>query len=1368
MRQYQKYCQRAAAGGVCGACGTAGLVNGGKSIPLKKLRFFILRTDSHSTSMYARFHRELQRASSVKERAIAQFKIDTLHTYEHKGNVYHLVGEGVTQVNGSTCCNTCNTCYTTLQAFVEKVDKWDLDVVIRLSKTVEKETILGDDSVVYRPPVNTFSDWDFGRIIMEYVDDNGQRKELQALSPIERQALCKLIVGADIHEVKDAMDVNFACRLKGQTIVMPCNLAEMLHEYSVKTLPRRDLPKWVKILFQGRKKCYTSKMAAELNGGRARMDYEEVRRHLLRLKQLGVYSDIDIASKAECNWSQNKCTIQQEIAVLNDPRAVVAQAQRSSDIARQWDTDCTHSQARGAPSQADFSVVMSTNAMTTAANADRNLAIAFVAMAAGEKGPSGVSDDDVKAKGRPANENSSDQISEANVSDDHIGAETSADVGDSVESGPGDTKTVKSILDNDPINEFTHMPQILSGAFPHEFPFGVSQDDLGGPASLKKRVLRRLTRVYDGRVSHNYHLLVYLGNMILRHKSVGATSARVEVDCSQPLVKYLNQPDFDATSKAIAKNPDGDEARALVKKVSPWVRLAGRKVPFSPMERLSSAYHLYAFYHHLGLSSYFITLAPKTLTNQLMLRFGTFQDDTQKESYEELDLPEHLQSRVKLLTSNTIAQARAYEVIVTAVCSVLFGIKPDSDCRKTHKPQPGLFGTATAYYGVTECQSRNALHAHFVVWVRALHPDIVQQFAHDATLRKRIVGAVDAVVTGSKQFYEECTLSINMPESVDVVDTVSMKNHKEHTLPTNISETLEIKVYEDIYNQLIVGDKVVDARIYYPSFRKFVPGHYIKFLNSSNPAEWFLVRMTYKKIYDCFKEMLLNEGVKDCLPNITGGINAAVKQYHSFRKGTYEALAQEHQVVAYRFTQRVSGMGRSDRSTVPLSRNRFSKVTSTPSLSSHPVTRRHPACTNSLTDDSSSKSGDAPEEETVMRAHDAGGNSSAAPEPSRTHTASDGSVDDSGNNTTEAATKTSRASPAPAFLDKILTFNFDNRELKVGDVFFDGDNGADSGIGGYTLGWVEVVAKRSGKVYLSPVYSPSPPLIAKHPKEMSEEAVTELFEADVTTRSGRRLKQLLRCRCCWEWSVSLAGKAAALHRSKVRGLLVMMAYNVHGFANGKRHTLTCRKYKDTYRAKWCRLGFGRSVFPCTDVRQIVKVMVKTQAVDSNDESDFERAVCAAVDEVESTVSQDDFAPAGCVPRSPSPVQSHINSTPEKDTHRRHGHRQTPPRRCSRRLFERGCTDVPPLQREAAVTTHIETDPGVTMPRKRKRKYMAVSRSHCRNDKPCDASGAHTPCDASGAHTQTDPHVVSPRKRKRNIVAVAHSRSRKKIGSIHPV
>ena len=254
---------------------------------------------------------------------------------------------------------------------------------------------------------------------------------------------------------------------------------------------------------------------------------------------------------------------------------------------------------------------------------------------------------------------------------------------------------------------------------------------------------------------------------------------------------------------------------------------------------------------------------------------------------------------------------------------------------------------------------------------------------------------------------------------------------------------------------------------------------------------------------------------------------------------------------------------------------------------------------------------------------------------------------------------------SPAFLDKVLDFNFDDRTLNVNDVFFDGDNGEDAGPDAYTLGWVQVVAKRCAKVYLSPVYGPSPPLVAKHIREMSDAAVKEVFKPDVSTRAGRTLNNLLGGRYCWQWSASLAGKAAALHRCKVRGLLVMMSYNVHGFPNGKRHSLTCHKYKDTYRAKWCRLGFGRSVFENTDVRHIVKrgngegyrsdceeaadvgvnaVVVgaddecESEPVEyvgfyTDDESTFEEAACAAVTEVESMNSDSDSASSGCVPRS---------------------------------------------------------------------------------------------------------------------------------------
>ena len=1312
MRQYQTYCRKAAAGGVCGACGIAGLANGGNSIPLKKLRFFILRTDQHSTSRYAKFVRELQHATSAKDRAIARFKLDSLHTYEHRRNVYHLFEEGVVQVNGVTCCSTCSTCHTALQNLIEKVDKWEDNIVIRLSKAVDEETILPDNSVVYPPPKNTFSDWDFGRIIMEYVDEDGRRQPLKPLSPIERQALCKLVVGADIHEVQDAMDVNFACRLKGQTIVMPCNIAEMLHEYRVQTLPRRDLVKWVKILFQGRKNCYTTKMSADLNRGRARMDYDQVRCHLLRLQQLGVYSDITIASKTDCNWDENKSLIQEDVVVLNDRRAEVAQAARSSDTARQWETDCLTRQAPGAPSQADFSVVMSTEATTSSANSDRNLAIAFVALAAGEKGPNAVSDADV------------DTNDEAHLAD-------------------SDTKTVKTIVENDPINEFTHMPQILSGAFPHEFPFGVSLTDLGGPASLKKRVLRRMTRLYDGRVSHNYHLLVYLGDMILRHKSIAATSAKVELDCAQPLVNMINRPEWEKQASEIVKNPDGEVARDVVKKMSQWVRLAGRKVPWSPMERLSAGYQLYALFHHLGSASHFITLAPKTLTNQLMLRFGTFQDRTRDcDEYADLDLPEHLQNRVKLLTSNTIAQARAYEVILTAVCTVLFGIKPESDCKKTHKPVPGLFGTVTAYFGVTECQSRNALHAHFELWVRTLHPDVVQRFAHDPVLRKTLVNAVDAAVTASTEHYEEC-----LPPAQPVVCEFNQKPYGIRfeamhcgrsvriTGTTKGGDAEKLKVHRGLHVQCIDGVDVTNLRseVVRDMIVDRVGPMAITFAQKSNfdPSTGKLVSASVDTNGPAVEDEVIHSVVpssrsspsSDDIPNgttLSGSgrrerSNADVSRHtHSVSgvvisdvsgvvsasvdtNGDNEATSNTASADTNSKDDAINNVGSvisdvsgvvsasadtngddeatsntgsaifdvlgvvsasADRngddeatdnvgSVIPdmsgvvsastdtnddaEATNNVASVILTMSGVTSPDTNGDVDATNNVGSvisdmsgvESADKNGDDEATKNV-------GSAVSDNKPPHTH-------EKVNTSTHKSATSAKRqsAAGAPAFLDNILNFDFDNRTLQVGDVFFDGDNGEDSGVDDYTLGWVEVIAKRGSKIYLSPVYAPAPPLIAKDIREMPVAAVMEIFKPCLKTRTGRSLKLQLQGRHCWEWSASLAGQAAALHRCKVRGMLVMMSYNVHGFPNGKRHTHTCHKYKDTFRAKWCRLGFGRSVFEQTDFRQVVEKTRKGKVGDDT-ERNFEEAMCELVDQVEIPV-----------PRSPPTTESCVYVTPEK-------------------------------------------------------------------------------------------------------------------------
>ena len=399
---------------------------------------------------------------------------------------------------------------------------------------------------------------------------------------------------------------------------------------------------------------------------------------------------------------------------------------------------------------------MSTVTQAVAQDPDRDLAVSFVAMA------SGVS--------------SNVETTETTVPSPRNGSMNSQ----------SQTETVRALVGETPINEFTHLPLILSHAFPIEFPFGVTERDLGSTGTVRKRILRRLTRVYDGRIAHNYMLLMYLANLVYRHIALKTTCARVELDSSKSLVEIINHPEWNDRAAAVSNNPTGPEAKALIKQISSFVRLTGKKVPWSPMERLSASYHIYALYHHFSLPAFFVTFAPKTLTNQLMFTFGLMQSQY-KHTTVNLKLPRHLQRRVRLLTSNTIAQARAYELMLKAVLTVLFGIKPDSSSLKTHMPKPGLFGTPTAYYGVTECQSRNALHAHLVVWVRTLHPEMLQRIAHDDELRKILVNAVDSVVTASTEHFESC-----VPQA-DIVCKFKSKPYGLRYKPTTTHKSVKIQ-----------------------------------------------------------------------------------------------------------------------------------------------------------------------------------------------------------------------------------------------------------------------------------------------------------------------------------------------------------------------------------------------------------------------------------------------------------------------------------------------------------------------------------------------------------------------------------------------
>ena len=442
------------------------------------------------------------------------------------------------------------------------------------------------------------------------------------------------------------------------------------------------------------------------------MDYDVVVEALKFLQKIHPsYKDVRIASTNDCKWEQQIISVQQDPIIVNDEASIAHEAHMASDIAEGWDPNCRVPQTKDSPLDADFGTIlcMRNEGFTKDPAASvRNVLEAVQ-----------------KAK---------------------------------------ETKTTIT-LGSDPINEFSGFCWMLSKGFPCEFPLGVTEADVNGAGSLKNGVLQRLLKFYDGRLAKNQVLHLWLTNMKMRHRALGSMSAYAKKRSQEELVREINSDQFDVDCAIAQKDPTSEEAKDLVRRLGPLIKLAGAQVPWGPLERLSAVHHLYALYHTFGPPSFFITFAPKTLNNEIVLRcvfllqkypdsrsftlwnchlnfllfrFAQMQSGNVEQA--DLKLPENLQKRVALLTSNTIAQARAYSLIVRLVAEVLFGIPGTHTVKKSHKPVPGLFGLANAFYCVHEVQSRNALHGHMTLWVKVLDPRLIHRIVHVPELRKQLLG----------------------------------------------------------------------------------------------------------------------------------------------------------------------------------------------------------------------------------------------------------------------------------------------------------------------------------------------------------------------------------------------------------------------------------------------------------------------------------------------------------------------------------------------------------------------------------------------------------------------------------------------------
>ena len=173
---------------------------------------------------------------------------------------------------------------------------------------------------------------------------------------------------------------------------------------------------------------------------------------------------------------------------------------------------------------------------------------------------------------------------------------------------------------NEMINEYEANNTILSGAFPHLFPFGLTEEVMG-TATVHQKLRFTWMSFYDRRFSREFNLIALLFDQSLRHSTNSGVAFRIKKGGKKEtaFVDMCNEPGFrDKVANAV-ENPKSKEARELKKIISPLVKIVGSQVDWTPLERSGTLGKLYAMFQFFNPACFFITLSPAMMNSTLAL-----------------------------------------------------------------------------------------------------------------------------------------------------------------------------------------------------------------------------------------------------------------------------------------------------------------------------------------------------------------------------------------------------------------------------------------------------------------------------------------------------------------------------------------------------------------------------------------------------------------------------------------------------------------------------------------------------------------------------------------------------------------------------
>ena len=351
----------------------------------------------------------------------------------------------------------------------------------------------------------------------------------------------------------------------------------------------------------------------------------------------------------------------------------------------------------------------------------------------------------------------------------------------------------QSTREEEPLNEFEDMQELLVGAFPQVFLLGKTYPE----RSLLNAVqMEHLLLQYTNVAATNRELMFYLYDCQSRHKILHnlATKIKKDPDAFDKYAELVQSDKFKHLIEEAARDTSSEAAETVLETILPVLTFAARNnVVAGSLGDKSSLSRTMANTRRYGPVNSLITVTPDDINNPTSLRFAcrsinniSFPAIADAEFFKQLHeggiligegdvkMPLHYTKRSQMATENPVSVALEYRTMIENIIQILFGCPLDyqpgtnSGQKRTwyyrsdapncprHK---GIFGHLLAFSSFTETQARGGLHFH-LVFHGGITPKLLEKGAPFPIVCKQIQKALDSMYTAE------------IPRSMHVADMI--------------------------------------------------------------------------------------------------------------------------------------------------------------------------------------------------------------------------------------------------------------------------------------------------------------------------------------------------------------------------------------------------------------------------------------------------------------------------------------------------------------------------------------------------------------------------------------------------------------------